>query len=412
MRSSIAGMAIALYLIGCATAEVPPTVANQLQPPQPTDVRIVSAPENGSDLSVARATWALVVLTAALCIVTWVSAKAALRDAIRLRREVLEREVNTAAHRAAATAEHVGQLAASVPRANTRLLSLSNSHQAASTQVQVAVAANQRVSRANEIKQHALDQIFAKSGDKTDAKLIEAQRRLDEHLVQLEVLKEAIAGELEALAREIDAAERETALSREQRRLNERRVGSEVGQCNKLIFILGQMVSTLEDIQEALFDDPKRKLGRDPNWNEIGALVGAPTEAPEFMIGEYAFLLEGEEPIERAPEILGRIYNAEANFKQVLARLNERSLLWHQYNETRAAGMFNKGQEAVHALAASGSLIARLKELTTWLSEDLAEWIPAFKSVFPELYSVLNAKYPEKRFIRFWPKNDPSTPPL
>jgi hypothetical protein len=48
------------------------------------------------------------------------------------------------------------------------------------------------------------------------------------------------------------------------------------------------MVSTLESIQEQLFEEPKRKPGRNPSWNEIGALVSAPTEGPELIIGEYA----------------------------------------------------------------------------------------------------------------------------
>jgi len=376
------------------------------------DVRIVSAPENGSDSSLTWATWALVAITGALCWVTWRSAKAALRDAGRLRREALERDVNTAAHKAAAAAEHVGQLAARVPHANEQLLSFSNSGQAVPTDHPITVAAAQRVSRTEEIKGHALALISTRSGDTSDAQLAAAQRRLDADVVQLEVMKEAIAGELVVLARQIDAAQREAAAAREQHRLVESRVNSEVGQCNKLIFILGQMLSTLEDIKTGLFDARREALGRDPEWHEIGALVGAPAEGPEFIIGEYAFLLQDDTPVERAPEILGRIYYAEANFRQVLARLNERSQLWNEFLEHRAAGVFSRGEEALRTSGPSRALAARLTELTKWIEEDVTEWIPLFRSLFPDLYRVLNAKYPTKRFIRLWPQHDPKAPPL
>jgi hypothetical protein len=64
-------------------------------------------------------------------------------------------------------------------------------------------------------------------------------------------MKESIIGELEAIARQTDAADREAAVLREERRLTRLRIESEVGQCNKLIFILGQMLSSLEDIKQS-----------------------------------------------------------------------------------------------------------------------------------------------------------------
>jgi hypothetical protein len=58
------------------------------------------------------------------------------------------------------------------------------------------------------------------------------------------------------------------------------------------------------------------------------------------------------------------------------------------------------------------AVAARLKELTKWLEDDVTEWIPLFRSLFPDLYRVLNAKYPGKHFIRLWPLPDPKAPPL
>jgi hypothetical protein len=225
-------------------------------------------------------------------------------------------------------------------------------------------------------------------------------------------MKEAVTGELEALALQINSAERESAVQLEHHRQEQRRIEAEVGQCNKLIFILGQMVSTLEDINEALFLAPKKTLGHPPAWDEIGALVGGPPDVPKFIIGEYTFFLEENDPTDRSPEMLARIYHAEANFQQVVARLDERSRLWHEYNDLRAAVRFNRGETALPGLETSAALIARLKEHTAWLAEDIPQWIRYFKELLPELYKVLVVRYPGRRFIRFWPASDPNAPPL
>jgi hypothetical protein len=190
------------------------------------------------------------------------------------------------------------------------------------------------------------------------------------------------------------------------------RISSEVGECNKLIFILGQMLSTLEDFNESLFENPRKKLKRAPEWNEIGALEGAPTQGPEFIIGEYTFLLEDDDPRSAAPYVLGRIYNAEANFRAIVARLNQRSQLWHEYNELRAATQFGRGEAALPGLASSAALTARLKELTCWLAEDIPESVAVFKKLLPELRAMLEVQYPKRHFIRLWPNDDPKAPPL
>jgi hypothetical protein len=411
MRYKSTGIAIAAGLVGCSVAAFAPHPSNSLQQPQPIDVRILSTPEQGSDSGLTVATWALVLLTGALCVVTWRSAKAALDDATRLRREVEHRELNTAAHKAAATAEHVGQLAARVPLAYAHFISVKPSSDA-TTADPVEYAAQERSSRLAEMKDFALSIIVPQSAAHVVLNLAIAQRRLDEHLVQLDVMKEAIIGELEAIARQTDAAEREAAAHREEGRLARLRIEFEVGQCNKLIFVLGQMLSTLEDTKQILFDDPRQKLGREPLWNEVGAVVGAPTEGPEFLLGEYTFLLTRDDPTNLAPDLLGSVYTAEANFRQVLARVNQRSLLFHEFNETRAAARFTRGEEGVIRGESSGAVGARIKELTSWLEDDLGQWIPAFKALFPRLYRVLDANYPGSRFIRYWPIDKPGAPAL
>jgi hypothetical protein len=148
-------IAIATVLVGCSCAAFAPHLSGLLQQPQPIDIRILSSPEQGSDTGFAVATWALALLTGALCIVTWRSAKAALDDATRLRREVEYRELNTAAHKAAATAEHVGQLSARVPLAYAHLMSIKPSNDATTVDA-VRNAAKERSSRVTEMKDFAL----------------------------------------------------------------------------------------------------------------------------------------------------------------------------------------------------------------------------------------------------------------
>jgi len=396
MRSRVIGLFIGLSLGGCAAIAVSPA---QLTRPPPTDVRIVSAPDNGPDLSVAVPTWVLALVTAGLCIITARIAKAALADASRLRRESLQREVNTAAHKVAATAERVGQLAASVPKEGGRLSGIKTSGKSETASPAIQAAAHDRASRTRVMKDHALQVITSPPTDSDQ--LASAQRRLDEHLVQLDVMKEAISAELDSVARDIASAEQ-----------TQRRLTIEVGHCNKLIFVLGQMLTALESIQMALFEEPATKRGRPPEWSEIGALVGAPIDTPGFTLDEYAFLLQDEDPSDLAPELLGRIYHAEANYRHLLSRLNDRSQLWHQYNEIRATPQFLRGEAALAEIGTTTALTARLKELTRWLAEDLPESIQTFKTLFQPLYAVLNAKYPGKRFIKLWPTNDPTAPHL
>jgi hypothetical protein len=191
-----------------------------------------------------------------------------------------------------------------------------------------------------------------------------------------------------------------------------RRIRREVGECNKLIFILGQMVSFLEDVNDYLFENPRKKYGRPAQWHEVGALEGAPDRGPDFILGEYTFLLEDEDADNRAPDVLGDIYRAEGNFKAVLNRINVRSRLWHEYSDQQANSQFERGQEAMPHRALAGATPARIRELTAWLAEDIPETIAALRKIMPDLRQVLDARYPGRKFIDFWPANDPHAAPL
>jgi hypothetical protein len=54
------------------------------------------------------------------------------------------------------------------------------------------------------------------------------------------------------------------------------RISKECGKANRLITTLGRLLTILEDIKETLFDEPVKRLGHMPQWNEIGGLQGFP----------------------------------------------------------------------------------------------------------------------------------------
>lgn len=138
------------------------------------------------------------------------------------------------------------------------------------------------------------------------------------------------------------------------------RIDREVGESNKLLFILGQMLKATDSINESLFESSRKNLGHEPAWNELGALEGAPSEGPEFIIGEYTFLLEDDDPASLAPQLLDRLYAAESKFESIIARVHKRSQLWYEYNA--AAVPSGRGPEALAGMATAGILAARLKE--------------------------------------------------
>ncbi len=178
---------------------------------------------------------------------------------------------------------------------------------------------------------------------------------------------------------------------------NRERMDREVGECNKLLFILGQMLKAVDGINESLFEAQRKKLGHEPAWNELGALEGAPSEGPEFIIGEYAFLLEDDDPTSQAPKMLDRTYAAESTFKSIIARVHQRSQLWHEYSAMPP--LFGRGVEAIPGMAAAGALAARIKEQTAWLAEEIPESIESIKTLLPELRDMLTKRYPKRHFI-------------
>jgi hypothetical protein len=178
---------------------------------------------------------------------------------------------------------------------------------------------------------------------------------------------------------------------------NRERIDREVGECNKLLFILGQMLKALDSINESFFEAQRKKLAREPKWDELGALEGAPSEGPEFIIGEYAFLLEDDDPSSLAPKMLDRAYATESTFKSIIARVNQRSQLWYEYSAMSHS--FGRGEDRLASMSVAGTLGMRIKEQTAWLAEEIPESIDALKKLLPELQDMLTKRYPKRRFI-------------
>lgn len=200
-----------------------------------------------------------------------------------------------------------------------------------------------------------------------------------------------------------------TAFILENRYRRRERVGREVGQCNRLLFTLGQMLSTLEDVHELLFTGPRQSLGREPMWHEIGALPGAPKAGSEFVIGEYDFLLEDRaSEREATAKALTRVYFIVSRFNSALALVAERTDLYEQW---RRFGMQAQlGVEAAAAIMQRDVIGARVQQLTGMLLEDVPEAIGLFKEVIPQLREALALRYPRRQFIRLWPKNSDAPP--
>lgn len=125
-----------------------------------------------------------------------------IEQAARQQRESLLREANALAHRAAVTATRVEQLAQSVPTAYSSLLAIAGRRVQASGPNPVQTNADQRCARAREISQTALNAKGTIETGGLDADLSATIRRMDEFLIELEALKEAIFNELEIYASE------------------------------------------------------------------------------------------------------------------------------------------------------------------------------------------------------------------
>lgn len=194
-----------------------------------------------------------------------------------------------------------------------------------------------------------------------------------------------------------------TAFLLERRYRDRERIAREVGECNRLIFTLGQMLSVLEDFQELLFDQPRKALGREPKWHEIGALPGAPMSGPEFVIGEYTFLLDDRNTTSRTPHVLGRAYLAASRFNSALALVHERTALYDRYRLQHTTSQFALGAEAMPGIMETDAIGQRVEQLTRMLAEDLPEAIDIVHKVLGQLREALSARYPGREFIKLWP---------
>jgi hypothetical protein len=189
------------------------------------------------------------------------------------------------------------------------------------------------------------------------------------------------------------------AFTLERHRRQQERIERELGQCHALVYMLTHMVSMLEDFCEQLFLVQKAKLGRPPKWHEIAGLDGAPQHSSGFVIRDYVFLLDLPHDGDKAPELLDDIYYAVTKFEAILLLINSRTVLWHDFKDQQAAGLFQRGTEGTTALAQTGAIAKRVREHTVWLAEDLPEVIAKFHSLFPALYAVLRLRYPKESFL-------------
>jgi hypothetical protein len=185
----------------------------------------------------------------------------------------------------------------------------------------------------------------------------------------------------------------------------------ECGKANRLITTLGRMLSILEDLKETLFDQPAKRLGRPPQWNEIGGLQGFPQRIPRVEVSEYDFLLETEKPNDRAAEVLGHIEHVQTLTDSIMAMIQDRTACAYQLQAINPTAQFTRGDAAITPGINAATLKQRLKELTDGLASDVPEAISSIKSVVPQLRTALEARYPGRQFLLLLPTN-PKEPAL
>ena len=192
------------------------------------------------------ATWVLVVANAALCVLTWrgagkqsrdmrdsiavseraaeaarLSADAASRSAdpanntaalaTRQRREELERDTNRAAHPVTATAARIDELAGSVPGRRAQLLMLSGRSVTSAEAESARRKMELRQQRTAELITIASQVLGSQLDKPSDAELAADIRRMDAHLVQLQLMKEDVTGELQGIEEESRIRRQENA---------------------------------------------------------------------------------------------------------------------------------------------------------------------------------------------------------
>lgn len=197
----------------------------------------------------------------------------------------------------------------------------------------------------------------------------------------------------------------------ERRHKRRERLSRECAKANRLIATLGRMLSMLEDLQETLFDEPARKLGHAPRWHELGGLLGLPQRVPRIDVADYDFLLETEDPSDRAAEMLGHIEHAQTLLDAILTMLRERTELAFRFQEIGPSAALARGEAAIGPGSVAAALERRLKELTAGLASDVPVAISTIKEIVPKLRAALMTRYPHRQFLLLIPA-DPKAPPL
>jgi hypothetical protein len=215
----------------------PPAVPTEVKiistpPAAPAEVRIVSSPPDESARSMVRLTLWILVANAAVCIVTFVmgmrqssdnkrsiavsaqaaaaaqtSADAADRSAIaasesiavtrKQERAALERELNRAAHKVIATAARIQQLASAVPVARTQLhILIGQGGLPESIKLETEEQLRERRTRAEEMSVYANDIAHDDLRSIDDMLLTAKLWRIDEYQVKLDVMREEITDQL------------------------------------------------------------------------------------------------------------------------------------------------------------------------------------------------------------------------
>lgn len=160
----------------------------------PAEVKIVSAPEDDTAGHLVEATWGLLIATMILAITTFVGSWLQSKDTKRRDRVAMERELNRNAHKIAAVAERLDQIARQVPTARMHLSVLAGPGGKIPTEVENAL--KERSERLGGIRKNALSIVEGEPERMSDQDLTANLRRLDAHEVQMDVMREAITNEL------------------------------------------------------------------------------------------------------------------------------------------------------------------------------------------------------------------------
>jgi hypothetical protein len=172
-------------------------------PATPAEVKIVSTPENPSEHALVTATWGLLIANMLLCVVTIGGSWKQGRDLRQRDRATMEREVNRAANKVMVTASRLGNIARQVPAARDLLNTLLDQGGMPQIEEENEERLQLRSRRLSEIEANALEIVSGNLPANTEKELTAHVRRLDSHEVQLDVMREAITEELSGYQAEI-----------------------------------------------------------------------------------------------------------------------------------------------------------------------------------------------------------------